>query len=164
MSGRRNVCTLHTANQDTGMSGREDLYYLSCLVADFLFHQKTPTFPLMQSRALPEGVCLGGVQMLPNDPFSAPFHTCSVQFPSNSLSSASNQARLIIPPDRCKKHWIHGRKLPVMRKLPLQIMSQISVETCTVPEPGQATDSTAGFCSPNRYPKADFLLIKYENL
>lgn len=73
------VCTLCTANQDIGMSGREDLYFLSCLVADFLFHQKTLTFPLMQSRALPEGLCLGGVQMLPYDPFSSPFHTQCVK-------------------------------------------------------------------------------------
>lgn len=72
------VCTLWPANQDTGMSGREDLYYLSCLVADFLFHQKTPTFPLVQSRALPEGLCLGGVQMLPHDLFSISFPTHSV--------------------------------------------------------------------------------------
>lgn len=60
------------------MSGREDLYYLSCLVADFLFHQKTLTFPLVQSRALPEGLCLGGVQMLPYDLFSISFPTHSV--------------------------------------------------------------------------------------
>lgn len=36
--------------------------------------------------------------------------------------------------------------------------------TDSIIDPGQAADSTAGISSPDRYPKADFLLIKYENL
>lgn len=103
------VYTLHIVSQDTGTLGREDLYILSCLLVDFLFHHKTLNFPLKREfRDLPEGLCLGGIQTLPYDPFSAPFHTHSVSPAVRFLALHTKQGCLIIPRDGCKNAWIHG--------------------------------------------------------
>lgn len=100
---------LHPSYSEAGTLGREDFYILSCLLVDFLFYQKTLNFPLRREfRDLPERLCLGGIQTLPYDPFSTPFHTRSISPAVPFLALHTRQGCLIIPRGRCKNAWIHG--------------------------------------------------------
>lgn len=88
--------------------GQEDFCILSCLLAD-LFHHKVLNFLFRgEFRDLPEGLCLSGIQMLPCDPFSAPFHTCSISPAVPLLALLTRQGCLIIPHDSSKNAWIYG--------------------------------------------------------